>query len=165
MAVTSGDLKFYLTALTGGKSLGGAIGTAVSCGTAFNVFDLVTGPEGVAGTVDYRCVYLKNESSQTAFDCRVWVDSQVAGGATVTGLGVDPNAASSGGSSVTIASETTAPAGVTFSGPPTDDAGGLVLGDLTAGQCRAFWVRRQAGSGPPVNADGATLRAACDTEE
>ena len=81
-------------------------------------------------------------------------------------IGIDTTAASAIGSAsaqaLTIANETTAPAGVTFSSPSTK-AGGLSLGNLPNGQCRAIWVRRTAQNNGAFNSDGITVQVTGDT--
>jgi hypothetical protein len=81
-------------------------------------------------------------------------------------IGLDTTAASSAGSAVaqalTIANETTAPVGVTFSTPTTKVAG-LTIGDLGPGQCRAYWIKRTANNTGAVNADGFSFSLEGDT--
>lgn len=179
MAITSSDILRKLSVVTGstgnsnagtvGASLGKYISTTQLSGTALhNLFPKITGTENAASQVDYQAVFLHNShSTLTAEAVKIYISSQVAGGA-VAAIGVDPAAASAIGASsaqaAQIADRFTAPAGVTFTAP-TDDAGGLSMGDLAPGQCRAFWVRRTAANTGAVDADGVTIGIALDTAE
>jgi hypothetical protein len=172
MAIQSTDilLKLATTAGTQGNtntstpnaSLGKYISTTqITDATLNNLFDNISGDENAASTVDYRCIFIhNNHATLTWQSVVVWLLSEVAGGAN-TAIGVDTTAASAIGSSsaqaLTIANETTAPAGVTFSSPTTQGAG-IVVGDIPAGQCRAIWVRRTATVSAALNNDGVTLR-------
>ena len=96
----------------------------------------------------------------------LWISAEVAGGAN-TAIGWDTTAPSAVGSAtaqaLTVASETTAPAGVSFSAPTTK-ASGLAMGDnLAAQNVKAYWVRRTATNSAAVNNDGVTVQVAGDT--
>lgn len=63
----------------------------------------------------------------------------------------------------TVADENTAPTGVTFSAPSTEGAS-LAIGDIPAGQHKAFWIKRIITAGAAAyNSDSATLTVKCDT--
>lgn len=172
MSVASTDvlLKLATTAGVAGNSntstpnasLGKYISTTqITDATLDNLFDDISGSENAASTVDYRCIFIHNaHATLTWQSVVVWLLSEVAGGANIA-IGVDPTAASAIGSAtaqaVTIANETTAPAGVTFSSPTTQGAG-IAVGDILPGQCRAIWVRRTATVSAALNNDGVTLR-------
>lgn len=173
MPVTSAEvlLKLSTTAGVAGNanastpaaSLGKYISTTVITDNNLNnLFDDVSGTENAALTVDYRCIFIHNNNGsaiqwQTVI---AYLLSEVAGGANIA-IGVDPTAASAIGSAtaqaVTIANETTAPAGVTFSSPTTVGAA-VALGNINAGSCRALWVRRTATASAALANDGVTLR-------
>jgi hypothetical protein len=95
----------------------------------------------------------------------MYLSAEVAGGASIA-IGVDTTAASALGSAtaqaLTIANETTAPAGVTFSAPTTA-AGGISLGSIPVGNVRAVWVRRTAANTAALSGDGVTLAVSGDT--
>jgi len=155
------------TAGSGNTSLGGFISTTeLTSGSTHNLFDVVTGDENAASTVDYRCVFVHN--SHATLDLQnavVWLSAEVSGGA-VAAIGIDTTAASALGSAsaqaLTIADENTAPSGVTFSAP-TSKGTGLSLGTLAAGEVRAIWIRRTAANTSAVTGDGATIRVEGDT--
>jgi len=158
MPITSADilLKLATTAGAAGNSnastpnasLGKYISTTqIVDATLNNLFDNVSGDENAANTVDYRCIFIHNAHGSLSWTSVVaFLLSEVAGG-TVLAIGVDPTAASAIGSAsaqaVTIANETTAPAGVTFSSP-VDAGSGIVIGTIAPGQCKAIWVKRTA---------------------
>lgn len=170
MPVLSADIKYKLatTAGSAGNTLagtpGGSLGkymstTEITDDTLHNLFDAVTGDENALSDVEYRCVFVHNTSASTWTAPILWVDSETSGGASVA-VGIDPTAASAAGAApvqaVTVANEGTAPAGVTFSTPTTKGTG-IAVGDLAAGQCRAFWIRRTAANSAALANDGAVF--------
>jgi hypothetical protein len=178
MPITSSDIKIRLSTTSGSAgnttaqaNVNNSLGKYMSTtdfvdATDNNIFDDISGDENAAGTVDYRCLFVfNNHGSLTLQGTKLWVPSEVAGGASVA-IGLDTTAASAAGSAsaqaLTIANETTAPVGVTFSTPTTKSAG-LTLGDLGPGQCRAFWIRRTANNTGALNADGCSFTAEGDT--
>ena len=66
------------------------------------------------------------------------------------------------GTEQTVADESTAPSGVSFS-QPTTFAGGLSIGDIPTGQHKAVWVRRVVNAAAAAYADSFTLRVQGDT--
>jgi len=153
------------TAGTAAGSLGKYISTTAWADGA-TLFDDISGAENAASTVDYRCVFLYNANSANAYqNAVVYIASQVTGGADVA-IGVDTTAASALGSAsaqaLTVANETTAPSGVSFSAPTTVGAG-LSLGSIPNGSVRAIWVRRTATNSAALSADGFTLATSGDT--
>lgn len=178
MAITSGEILFKFSIKTGAAgnstagtaagSLGKYISTTqITDATANNLFDDISGDENAASTVDYRCMFVHNSNaSLTLTTPKVWISSEVAGGASVA-IAIDNIAASAIGSASAqadqIATETTAPTGVGAFSSPTTKAGGLSLADLPNGQCRAIWWRRTAANSAALNSDGATIRVEGDT--
>lgn len=168
-------LKYSVTTGTDGNadagtaagSLGKHISTTqITTAVANNLFDDVTGVENAASDVEYRCLFIHNaHATITAENVVVYLSAEVAGG-TVIAIGVDTTAASviasASDQAVTVANENTAPAGASFTAPTTQ-ATGIAVGNLTAGQCRAIWVRRTAANTAAVDNDGATLRIACES--
>ncbi|HEY9265996.1 MAG TPA: hypothetical protein VIQ11_15470 [Mycobacterium sp.] len=155
------------TAGTAATSLGDQISTTQwAGGVANDLFDDITGAENAASTVDYRCLFIHNSNASNPLENAVVYLSAETGGGAAIAVGADPTAASAIGSAsaqaVTIANETTAPAGVTFSSP-TNAATGVALGTIPAGQCKAFWVRRTAANTAALSNDGVTLAITGDT--
>lgn len=93
--IQDGDINFVLS---GGNSnsdpalsLGG-LPSNTQIGSSINaLFDDVSNDEMEAGMQDYRCIYVFNDSNDGyLYNCKVYVFSQVAGGASVQ-LGVTQN--------------------------------------------------------------------------
>lgn len=172
MPITTSDLA---TRLSGGASnsnqnlsIGGVMSsTAWAGGTLHDLFDVITGDENAASTVDYRCVYVRNgHATLTWLAPRVWISAETAGGASAA-IGLDPAGVGNGvtsGVAATPANETTAPAGVTFSAPTTK-AEGLAIADIPPGSAQAIWIRRSAANSAAIDNDGATLTIEGDTTQ
>jgi hypothetical protein len=163
MAAAAGNTTISAAA----TSLGDQISTtAWAGGTVNDLFDNISGAENAASTVDYRCIFIHNSNTlNTLENPAVWISAETAGGASIA-IGVDTTAASAIGAAtaqaVTIANETTAPAGITFSSPTTF-ATGVALSNIAAGSCRAIWIRRTAANTAALSADGVTLSVQGDT--
>jgi hypothetical protein len=175
-AITSAELlwKYSVAAAAGDTTAGTAAGslgdqistTQIPDATLNAIFDDISGAENAASAVDYRCPFIHNTNGANALENAVaYISSEVAGGASIS-IGADPTPASAVGSgaaqALSIADETTAPAGVTFSAPTTAGAG-ISLGNIPAGQCKPFWVRRSAANTSALTGDGVTLAIAGDT--
>lgn len=177
MAITASDILFKFSVKTGSAgnstagtaagSLGKYISTTqITDATLHNLFDVITGDENAASDVEYRCFFVhNNHGSLTWENVVVWLSSEVAGGASAA-IAVDQVAASAIGSASAqadeVVDESTAPSGESFSSPTTKGTG-LSIGNLTAGQCRAIWVRRTAANTAAVDNDGVTIRCEGDT--
>ena len=175
-AITSGEIlfKYSVSAAAGNTTAGTAaasLGDQVSTtqwtgGSANDLFDDVTGAENAASDVEYRCIFVHNTNSANALEnAVVYLSAETAGGASIA-VGADPTAASAVGAAtaqaVTVADENTAPAGVTFSSPTTAGAG-VALGNIPAGQVKAFWIRRTAANTAALSNDGVTIAVTGDT--
>ncbi len=150
------------TASTAAGSLGKYMSTRVIVdGALGNLFRPATGLEATAGHTDYRCLFVLNEHATDAQDnVKVWIGSQVVGGADIA-IGLDPAGVtaedSSSAQAAEIATEAVAPTGVTFSTPTTIGVG-LNTGTVQAGECFAVWIRRRVPAGAFANsADGALI--------
>lgn len=175
-AIVGSDIlyKYSVAAAAGNTTAGtaaGALGDQISTtqvpdATLNALFDDISGAENAASTIDYRCIFVHNNNGANSYQNAVaWLSAEVAGGASIA-IGVDPTAASAiafgSAQAVTIANETTAPAGVTFTSPTTSGAG-ISLGSIPSGQCRAIWVRRTAANSAALSNDGVTLSVQGDT--
>jgi hypothetical protein len=178
MAISASDILYKLSIKTGAAgnsaaqgdpnaSLGKYISQTQTSATALNnLFDNVSGPENAASDVEYRCVFVHNNHGSLSLQGPViYLLSEVSGGCAMA-IAVDSTAASAIGSSsaqaLSVADESTAPVGLTFTSPTTL-ATGLALGDIPAGYCKAFWIRRTAANTVAVDADGGTIRLAGGT--
>lgn len=163
MAVTASDIKFYesTTTVSSKDSLGGArTSTEVDQTTTLhNLFDRVEGAESSAGDTNYRVIYVRNEASQTAFNVTLWLSDN---NSSQISFGVNEAA---GANAQSLTNESTAPSNVTFSQPSTR-ATGVDIGDLTANQARAVYLKREIAAGASA-VDNATfeLSAGVDTGE
>lgn len=167
MAITATDILFLLSGTSGNTdpnaSLGGAPSTTqITSANLNNLFDQVSGAESQAGDVEYRGFYVKNNHGSLALqNARVFIssvtpasDTEIAIGLATEGVNVNM---------ATIANESTAPAGVTWSAPLTY-AAGLSLGNLPAGQFYGVWVRWTVNAGAAANAsDAAVITVQGDT--
>ncbi len=167
MPIIESDLKLYLSGGAANSDPNAALGGAKSSvavvdNTLNNLFDDVTGDEHTAGDTEYRCIFVKSDSALTAYNVKVWINSNTTSGEDTLNIGKDLSGPSD--TADTIADESTAPdPAVTFSAAASQ-AAGLALGNLAAGQSFAIWVKRivSAGSTPQAN-NAATLEVYTDT--
>lgn len=179
MPIVSGDILVKLSVKTGSAgntvvgTAAGSLGKYISTtqltdNILNNAFDDISGTENAASTVDYRCIFIHNShATLTATVMGVYISAEVALGANIS-IGLDPAGATALGSAsaqaAEIATELSAPAGVTFSAP-TSYASSLSIGSLAAGQVAAVWIRRSSANSAAKNNDGATLTTQFDTAE
>lgn len=175
MAIADSDIVFRLTETTGPSgdsnaqadpdaSLGGfASTTAVDLTTTLNnLFDNISDAERVAGDVEYRAIWIANESTTDSLTTpRIWIESEVSGGASVA-IGLDPEGVLPTDHGYEqgdiIATEANAPDGVTFSAP-TSKSAGLEPGTIAAGSGVMLWIRRTiTASTAALTGDGWTIR-------
>lgn len=120
------------------------------------IFDDVTKDESYAGVTRYRCLYLKNVSSDAKKAVKLYIADNTPGADTVS-IGLDP--AGVNGTAATIANENTAPAGVTFTAPTTVGEA-LSIGDLAANAYYPFWIKELVPAGVTEQTDANTFRLA-----
>jgi len=178
MPIVSGDILFKFSTKSGsaGNSLSGTAAgslgkyistTQITDATLNNLFDDITGDENAASTVDYRCIFIHNShASLTLQNAVIWISSEVSGGASIA-FAIDNAAASAIGASSaqadSITNETTAPSSVGSFSTATSKATGLSIGSISAGSCRAIWLKRTAANTSAVASDGATIKIEGDT--
>lgn len=177
MPITATDILFKLSVKTGAAgnatastpaaSLGKYVSTTAWAAGANGLFDNISGDENAASTVDYRCIFVHNaHATLTLENAKVWVSAEVAGGAGVA-IATDnlgPVAVGSASAQAAeIATETTAPTGVSAFSTPVTSGTGLALGNIGPGQVKAVWVRRTAANSAAINSDGFTLSVNGDT--
>lgn len=166
MAIVAKDVKFYLSGGASNANPKAALGGVISShdDLALDIvgalFDDVTSAEATAGTTEYRCYYVKNTSASSWYSVEVWIQADTSSASTSLAIGLDPVGNGDGvstGVATTIANETTAPSGVSFTSPTGSP--GLSVGTLAAGEVRAVWVRRTVNAGAAAAAeDRAILR-------
>lgn len=168
MPIAGSSLKWYLSGGAANAnpqaSLGGARSTTAVPGGLDNLFDDVSGDEAAAGVTNYRCMYFRNEDANAngLISPVSWIDVQSEANDTIS-IGLDP--AGKNGVATTIANETTAPAGVSFTTPTTKGAGLALAGSpLVQNDFQAIWVRRTTAAGAASNAaDTASVRVEGDS--
>lgn len=145
-------------------SLGGIkSSTAIVDASLHNLFDIVSSAEASAGDTEYRCFYFHNaHATLTALSSKVWIQTNTPSAGTTVEIGI--GSAAINAEEQSVANESTAPTGVTFSAAAIDLATGLVIGDLLAGQHRSIWVKRIVTAGAAAaNADSVLIRFGSDT--
>lgn len=168
MPIASADIKYRLSGGAANSDPNAALGGAKSSTDVVdnvdnNLFDDVSGAEHTAGRVEYRCIYVHNaHATLTLTSALVWIQSDTSG--ADSDLSIAVGSAAVNGTEQTIANETTAPTGVTWSDAAVSRATGLALGDLPAGQHKAVWLRRTISAGStPQAADTCSIQAGGDT--
>lgn len=168
MPIANSDIKFRLSGGAANSNVNSSLGGAKSSvdivdNTTGNLFDDVTGAEHTAGDVEYRCIYIhNNHGSLTLTSPVAWIQSDTTGADSDISIAV--GSAAVNGTEQTVANESTAPTGVTWSDAAVSRATGLALGDLPAGQHKALWIRRTITAGStPQAADTCIIQAGGET--
>lgn len=151
-------------------SLGGAMSTAggglITTDTLNNDMDDITSSEAGAGIIIYHGYYFKNNHGTLVYlDPKFWIASQTTSATTdvaVAVAGEDVNTAIE-----TVASETTAPVGETFSQPASFGAGiacgAIGDGDLDVAEYRGHWIRYTVNAGTTAVLDAYTISVQGDS--
>lgn len=168
MPIAPADIQYRLSGGAANANPDASLGGAKSSvqivdNTDNNLFDDVSGAEHTAGDVEYRALYVHNaHGSLTLTGAVVWIASDTSG--ADSDLSIAVGTAAINGTEQTIANESTAPTGVTWSDAAISRATGLALGDIPAGQHKAVWLRRTITAGStPQAADTAQIQAGGDT--
>lgn len=135
-------------------------GGTIDDNVANDLFDNVTAAEAAAGSIEYRGFYIKNaHATLTLTDARIYISSDSTSATDELDIAIASEAIDV--TMGTIANETTAPSGPTFSHPTTYSAG-LAINSTTgiaAGSKRGVWIRRTVTAGSnPIAANSCTLR-------
>lgn len=161
MAIVSSDIKYLLSGGASNSDTSASLGGVKSSVAANNYFDDVSSAEASTGDVEYRCIYVhNNHATLTLIGAKIFIQANTPSGDTDVAIGLGTSAIS--GTEQTVADESTAPSGVSFSAPTTF-AGGLTIGDLAAGAHKAVWVRRTVNAAAAAYSDSFTLRVQGDT--
>ena len=154
MAITSSNIKFYLSGGTSNSNVNASIGGAISStevtdNSLHNLFDKTLGTESTAGDTEYRCIYVKNTHGSLELElAKIWISTNTSSPANVIAIALD--GAGKGGTAETETDENVAPTGETFS-QPTAYSGGLSLDGggtgLGAGVAYPIWIRRTIAAG------------------
>jgi len=166
MPIISTDIKYRLSGGASNTDPNASIGgikssTEVGAGL-HNLFDIVGSAETTAGDTEYRCIYVHNAHATLALqNAVIWVQTNTPASDTTVDIGLGTSAVN--GTEQTVANESTAPSGVTFSAPATEGAA-LSIGNIPAGQHKAVWVRRTISAAAAANnLDNVVLRVKGDT--
>lgn len=181
MPILTGDLKFNksLHTVAAGtdngnthgsevESLGGAISTSeLVSAEVHGLFDAVPSAEALAGRVEYRLIYVKNDHSDlTLYDAKVFMFENTTSENSIIELGLDPVAGNGDDSVIELddeADSTDKLSAVVFGAHSTFDSG-LDIGNLAAGSKRAVWVRRTIEAGATAASELATIAVRGDTD-
>lgn len=162
MAISSTDIQFRLSGGASNSdpnaSLGGVeSSTEITDATVNNLYDDVSGDESSAGDTEYRCFYVHNaHATLTLQSAKLWIYSNTPDSDTNVQVGL--GTAGVNATEQTVADESTAPTGVTFS-DAANEAGALAIGDIPAGEFMAIWVKRVVNAlAAAYDADQATFR-------
>ena len=170
MAILASDIKFILsggaTNTDPDAALGGDISTdgggVITTDQLNNLWDNVSGDEASAGDTEYRGIFIKNtHGSLTLTGAKVWISSNTTSSDDTVEIALADEGIAN--SIETIANESTAPSGPSFSAPSSFGAG-LSLGDLDAGDAHGLWIKRiVSSSASAANANPYTLSVKGET--
>lgn len=163
MPIVSGDIAYRLSGGASNSDQNASLGGVKSSNAvSASLFDLVGSAEASAGDTEYRCLYVHNgHGSLTMLNSVIWIQSNTP--STDTDLAIGAGTSAVNGTEQTVADESTAPTGITFSAAANEGAA-VALGDIPPGEHKAVWLRRTVGAAAAAyTGDGATLRVKCDT--
>ena len=167
MSIVASDIKFYLSGGAANSDPNAALGGVISSievtdDSINNLFDDVDGQEHTDGDTEYRCIYVKNNSAETAYNVKIYIDTNTP--AVDDTLEIGKDLAGVDGTADTISDEDTAPSpAVTFSSA-NGYSNGLSIGTMTAGQVIAIWVKRIVSAGSTAQSNNsAILKVSVDT--
>lgn len=165
MSIVAGDILFFLSGGAGNSNPNAALGGVISStqivdNTVDNLFNDVTGDQHTAGYTSYRAFYVKNNNgSLSGYNVKVWIDTNTSGLDETINIGLD----AAGSPIQTIASEMTAPTGISFSAA-ANQAASLSIGTVANGGVQAIWVKRVVSAGTtPQASDSAVIKFYFDT--
>lgn len=168
MAISSGNLKYYLSGGASNSDPNASLGGARSTTTISpsDLFDYVSSEEAAAGDTEYRCIYFLNadaDSNGLLAPIKLWVLANTPSADTTIEVGLDP--AGKNATATTVADENTAPSGVTFSAPTSKTTGITVpSAPFAQNDYIAIWIKRVINAGALDTAsDTATIRIEGDT--
>lgn len=146
MPIVAGDIDFYLSGGAANTDPNAALGgarsttTQITSASLHNLFDIVNSTEANDGDTEYRCFYIVNaHGSLTLQNAKIWISTDGTGADTDVAIALAGEGVN--GTAETVANESTAPVGETFT-TPTTEGGALSIGNIPAGQHQAVWVRR-----------------------
>lgn len=151
-------------------SLGGYRASSnISTGVDNNVFDDVSGGEASTGDTEYRAIGFVNTNGSLALtSCVVWIQVDTGNGEDDISFATEaPSASEVTGAIQTIADESTAPTGRTWSDATSKGTGQacpLTSGEVGAGEWFGIWLRRTiSAAASAAAAEAVTIRVEGDT--
>lgn len=163
MPIVSGDIIYRLSGGAGNSDPNASLG-GIKSSTAMgsNLLDDVSSVESAAGDVEYRAFYVHNAHATLTMENAVcWIQANTPSADDTLDIGLGTSAVN--GTEQTVANESTAPSGVTFTAAANEGAA-IALGNIPPGEHRAVWVRRTINAAAAASSDTATLRVKCDTQ-
>lgn len=170
MPIVGSDIEYRLSGGAGNtnpnSALGGAMSTAggglITTDQLNNLWDNVSGAESSAGDTEYRAIFIKNNhGSLTLTGAKVWISSNTTSADDTIEIALADEGINN--TIETIADESTAPTGPTFSAP-TSFGTGLSLGNLATQQAHGLWIKRIVNAGAQAaNANPYTLSVQGET--
>lgn len=136
-------------------------GGVITSGAANNLWDDVSSGEASAGDVEYRGFYVKNKHGSLTWENVVaWIDSLTSSADTEFDIALCDEGVNA--TMETIANESTAPSGPSFT-RPTSKGAGLSIGNIPAGQYMGIWIKRTVTAGAAAANDSGSIRCEGDT--
>ena len=162
MPIVSAEIQYRLSGGAANANSDASLGGVVSATVApVGLFDTITGAQSLAGSVEYRCFYVRNNNASLALQNAVlFIQANTPSADTTVAIGLGTSAIN--GVEQTVANKSTAPVGVTFSEPATLGTG-LALGTIPATQHKAVWIRRTINAAAAASNDTYNLRTTGDT--
>ena len=168
MPIAAADLK---TVYSGGNgntsaaaSLGGIIAstsgaTGVFTDSANNLFDDVSGAESVSGDTEYRGFYIRNDHATLTLQNPAYkITVQTTHAFTSFEIAIATEAVNA--TMATIANESTAPAGVTWTSVVDNP---LAFANLAPAARKGLWIKRIVTAGATAASDSGTIRVEGET--
>jgi len=121
-----------------------------------NLFDPISTGEASAGDVEYRCAYIKNESSDILSDFGVFLEHESPSPNDNISIALERPSNDTVGFVQTTANESTAPTGLAFSSPDSDNPILLEQVDLAPGEIVAVWLQWTIDAGATIVENNAT---------
>jgi hypothetical protein len=157
MAIQLGDIKFFVA----GSGLGGAISSGEVPSTLNALFDIISAQDGTEGGVEYRGLYVKNETSGTNALINGGITLTSGSGDMFTDIEIALAVEGVDAQMEELADEDSAPAGgVIFSGL-NDKLDFPVY--LEKGSYIGVWIKRIVTSGSSAINDSCTLAVTGET--
>jgi hypothetical protein len=156
MSFSKSDVGFFLSGGSSNTDINLSLGNAISSfqitsGLLNNLFPDTTPQEALSGITRYRCFYIKNLHGSTSYvNPKIWIVTNTISAYDEIDIAI--GSANKNATEDPIATEQTAPSGISFS-HPTSESIALSLPTLDAGDYKSVWARitTQSGANPQDN--------------